>query len=341
MALPVHLSQHQAQREDLLRLSARIGRNPLLVQASSGNTSIKLDGTMWIKASGTWLAHAAERNTLVPVELSQFRSLIACGEELPSSGASIETAMHAMLPHAVVIHVHSVNTISWAVRTDGEDCLRERLRGFHWRWIPYVASGLPLARAIAAAVAKDPEANIFILANHGLVVCGNDCRAAEELLNAVESRMMVPVRSAPQCDCALSEEVQAAPGLRLPEAPEWHALGTDAVSRRILEGGVLFPCQAMFLGTRVRVVRSVNSQIGDVPEQPPFWVVEGKGIVVDRRMTESQRAVLAGLLSIVQRIDESAPLRYLSEAELVALFQEDVHGYRHATERNAGAGAGR
>ena len=35
--------------------SARVGNNPLLVQAGSGNTSIKLDGVLWIKASGKWL----------------------------------------------------------------------------------------------------------------------------------------------------------------------------------------------------------------------------------------------------------------------------------------------
>jgi rhamnose utilization protein RhaD (predicted bifunctional aldolase and dehydrogenase) len=42
------------------------------VQASSGNTSIKLDGTLWIKASGKWLAHANEE-TLVPIDLAALR----------------------------------------------------------------------------------------------------------------------------------------------------------------------------------------------------------------------------------------------------------------------------
>ena len=40
------------------QLSARIGRDPLLVQASSGNTSIKADRILWVKASGKWLADA-------------------------------------------------------------------------------------------------------------------------------------------------------------------------------------------------------------------------------------------------------------------------------------------
>ena len=37
-------------------LSARMGSDPMLVQASNGNTSIKFDGILWIKASGNgWL----------------------------------------------------------------------------------------------------------------------------------------------------------------------------------------------------------------------------------------------------------------------------------------------
>ena len=42
---------------------------------------------------------------------------------------SIETAMHSVLRHRVVIHVHSANTIAWAVRLDGTIRLSERLAG--------------------------------------------------------------------------------------------------------------------------------------------------------------------------------------------------------------------
>ena len=48
------LPDSQSTLAPLVRLSARVGRDPLLVQASSGNTSIKLEGVLWIKASGEW-----------------------------------------------------------------------------------------------------------------------------------------------------------------------------------------------------------------------------------------------------------------------------------------------
>jgi rhamnose utilization protein RhaD (predicted bifunctional aldolase and dehydrogenase) len=165
----------------LLGVSARIGCQPLLVQAATGNTSIKLDGILWIKASGKWLAQAQQEEILMPVNLSETRRsieenanpggrmVIAGGRAL---SASVETAMHAVLPSKVVLHVHSVNTIAWAVREDAREELAARLDGIEWSWIPYSQSGLPLARAIEIAIAKAPKTVVLVLANHGLVIAG-------------------------------------------------------------------------------------------------------------------------------------------------------------------------
>jgi rhamnose utilization protein RhaD (predicted bifunctional aldolase and dehydrogenase) len=45
----------------LLELSAALGADQLREQGAGGNTSIKRDGVVWIKASGTWLAEALVR----------------------------------------------------------------------------------------------------------------------------------------------------------------------------------------------------------------------------------------------------------------------------------------
>ncbi len=69
----------------LLDLSARIGRDPLLVQASGGNTSIKLNGTLWIKASGKWLANADKEEILVPVRLAECLRCLERGGHFPNA----------------------------------------------------------------------------------------------------------------------------------------------------------------------------------------------------------------------------------------------------------------
>src|SRR5262249_52362801 len=112
------------------------GRDPLLVQAGSGNTSMKLDGVLWIKASGKWMADADRDDMFVSVSLAEAGEPLQLHTDLVvDSGrqaaqlvsASIETFMHAVVPHRVVVHVHSVNTIAWAVREDAESELAQRL----------------------------------------------------------------------------------------------------------------------------------------------------------------------------------------------------------------------
>jgi ribulose-5-phosphate 4-epimerase/fuculose-1-phosphate aldolase len=265
-----------AELSDLAALSARIGRNPLLAQASSGNTSIKLEDRLWIKASGKWLAAAMDDDdTFVPVPMREARNA--------GCRASVETATHAVLPQRVVIHVHSVNAISWAVRQDGPEQLASRLDGLPWHWIPYVSSGEPLAEAVATAISRVPALRVFVLANHGLIVCGDDCAEAEALLLDVERRVAIPIRGGEGCD--------------------------DAVSRQILAGGVLYPCQVIFLGTDTSKFSSPS-------------------------LTVTQKAVLDGLREVVRRVEETAPIRYLSGDEIAELVQQDVHGYVARTESN-------
>ena len=85
----------------LLALSARVGSDPLLTQGSTGNASLKQDHFLWMKASGKCMADAAHENILVPVGLAPIRKCVKenvdPGDLYPN--ASIETAMHAVLPH--------------------------------------------------------------------------------------------------------------------------------------------------------------------------------------------------------------------------------------------------
>ena len=131
----------QAELAQLRDLSARIGGDPLLTQASSGNTSIKLDGVLWIKASGKWMADADRYEMFVPVLLAEAREQLKGNADLvvdstrsaaQAMSASIETFMHAVVPHRVVVHVHSVNAIAWAVRQDAQSEVAQRLLGLRW-----------------------------------------------------------------------------------------------------------------------------------------------------------------------------------------------------------------
>ena len=66
----------------LAEISARVGADRLLVQAAGGNTSIKLGDTLWIKASGQWLADALAKPIFVPVDFNALRSAFEAGEDV-------------------------------------------------------------------------------------------------------------------------------------------------------------------------------------------------------------------------------------------------------------------
>ena len=66
----------------LKELSARVGADPLLVQAAGGNTSLKQNGVMRIKASGTWLRDAASKDIFVPVNYGALLTALASSHPL-------------------------------------------------------------------------------------------------------------------------------------------------------------------------------------------------------------------------------------------------------------------
>ena len=150
-----------AELQALRDVSARVGRDIELVQGAGGNTSLKLDDVLWVKASGAWLAEAEERDIFVPVDLAgALRALEQGIEKMPVADPaatlrpSIETSLHALMPHRVVLHVHAVNTIAWSACVGAETEMALRLQGLAWARVPYRRPGLPLSQAVAQATAQ-------------------------------------------------------------------------------------------------------------------------------------------------------------------------------------------
>jgi rhamnose utilization protein RhaD (predicted bifunctional aldolase and dehydrogenase) len=316
---------YECETRELRELSARLGHDPLLVQASTGNTSIKIGRLLWIKASGRWFFQSDAEDFLVAVDLMAAREALREGIDTPTGSVargegspSIETAMHAALPQNVVLHVHSVNAIAWAVREDGPEQLRARLRGLRWQWIPYRPSGIPLAREIQSAISSRPAPEVFVLANHGLVICEDTCGGAERLLREVESRIATAPRSAPGPDASrLGEEIRGS-DWHVPDCEEIHTLATDATSRRISSQGVLYPCQAIFLPDTVLAHGELAYRRAGAEA---IRVIDGRGVLLNRGVTLAQRELLRGLAEVVRRVDPGAPVRYLTPSETLGVLR--------------------
>lgn len=336
---------NQNQLQALLELTARVGSDPLLTQGSTGNSSMKLNGHLWIKASGKWMADAMRQDVLIPLDLSHVQNECLARDKDASErypNASLETAMHAAIPHPVVLHVHCVKTIAWAVRKDAPLRLRERLEGLRWRWVPYQPSGLALCRAIERAMGRERDAEVFVLGNHGLVIGGEDPGAVEALLMEVGRRLAVAPRAAPQPDYEALARLSAGSPWELPGDKGVHVLGTDPVSRMLLTGGLLYPCQAIFSNARAPELFRPIPFPDDHREawggwrrkyaDRPFLIVEGCGVLVQRTMTPAGLAMISGLANVVGRVSAAAPVRYLTEEEIAGVSGQVAYRYRELAE---------
>lgn len=231
--------------------------------------------------------------------------------------------MHAVMPHRVVLHLHCVNTISWAVRNDAPTQLQPRLEGLSWQWLPYATSGLPLSREIQRALSIRPDTNIFVLGNHGLVLAGEDSETVETLLSDVRRRLTISPRPAQPADSALLLEICSEAPWNLPDDDGLHIFGTDVISKAILAKGILYPCQAISSVSKspelFRPVYYPAHRLQSRYCDRPFLVIHGRGVVVSRSLAPSELAMLSGLAQVVQRLSPSAPLRYLTDSEVAGL----------------------
>lgn len=328
-----------SEREELRALSAEVGGNPALVQAAGGNTSVKQGAVMWIKASGTWLAHARERDIMVPVDIEGLRAglergdpncencLVFVRQGLNSQGLrpSIETSVHGAMPQRVVVHVHCVETIAWAVQADAEARLAVRLKDFNWAFVPYRKPGLSLSVAIRERLRT--ETDVLVLGNHGLVVAGETAGEARQLLGRVVAALERPRRPAPEADFARLRRLIEGSPYRLPEDPRIHATATDSVSLKHARRGTLYPDHIVFLGPGVTVI----DPAGPLPaDAPPLLLVEGIGALIRKDTVAAVEPMARCLADVTARLNPEDAIRVLASSEEAALLDWDAEKYRQS-----------
>ena len=160
--------------------SRLIGSDPDLVLHGGGNTSLKATrntllgdfvDVLFVKGSGTAL-DAVEPRDLPGLELEPLRRLRGLASlsddemlnqlrahllDTSSPNPSVETLLHAFLPHRFVDHSHAHAVLALTNQPEGEALVREAL-GERVVVVPYNMPGLPLAKAVAAAVERQPTA---------------------------------------------------------------------------------------------------------------------------------------------------------------------------------------
>ncbi|MBT4905425.1 MAG: bifunctional aldolase/short-chain dehydrogenase [Rhodospirillaceae bacterium] len=221
-----------------------LGGDPQLVLHGGGNTSVKTVATditgevidvLCVKGSG-WDMGDIEPPGLPAVRLDPLRQLHSLDslsdEEMvnvqrrnlldsKSPNPSVETLLHAFLPHKYVDHTHSTAVLALTDQPDGAKICRD-LYGDRVALVPYIMPGFALAKACAQVHAKHPGVEGLILLKHGIFTFGESAEEAYgrmiDLVSLAERRLKTgrrnPVFATPKAKPRLAKVADIAPRLR-------------------------------------------------------------------------------------------------------------------------------
>ena len=195
------VAQYKDVSEDIaLRVytSRLIGADPSLVLHGGGNTSVKSVATntigeevnvLYVKGSG-WDLDTLEPPGLPGVQLDhlvKLRKLDCLNDEdmvneqrthlldAASPNPSVETLLHAFLPHKFIDHSHADAILVIADQPNAES-LCENIYGDTMGIVPYIMPGFDLAKAAAEVYEKNPDVKGLVLISHGLFTFGNTAK---------------------------------------------------------------------------------------------------------------------------------------------------------------------
>ncbi len=197
-----------------------LGGEPRLVLHGGGNTSVKtrmadISGqtidVLCVKGSG-WDMGTIEAPGLPAVRLNPLRELEglqALSDEdmvnvqrsnlldAKSPNPSVETLLHAFLPHKFIDHTHSNAVLALTDQPDGAE-LAADVYGKRAALVPYVMPGFALAKKCSEVGKANPDVEGLILLKHGIFSMGATAEEAYvrmiDLVTLAEKRLAKATR---------------------------------------------------------------------------------------------------------------------------------------------------
>lgn len=176
--------------------SRLLGRDKSLVLHGGGNTSVKIgernlvgeeEEILYVKGSG-WDLEFIEEAGFSPVRMRHLlklarletlsdpqmvNELVTHMTRASAPAPSVETILHAIVPHKYVDHTHADAVLSVTNTADGEARVRE-IYGDRVVVIPYIMPGFDLAQSCAVRFPAEagPRTIGMVLMNHGIFSFG-------------------------------------------------------------------------------------------------------------------------------------------------------------------------
>ena len=200
-----YVKKYQAQninQDRALRVytSRLLGAESKLVLHGGGNTSVKTTSTnllgetievLCVKGSG-WDLITIEPEGFPALKLQpllQLRQLSTLSDEAMvnfqrgqlldanAPNPSIETLLHAFLPHRFIDHTHANAILSLTNQPDGESLIR-KIFGKHFGIVPYIKPGFNLAKLAVKIYEENSKVYGLILLHHGIFTFADTAEAS-------------------------------------------------------------------------------------------------------------------------------------------------------------------
>jgi len=256
---PKGVNQDLAVRTYTTRL---LGSDPKMVLHGGGNTSVKTVvkdqlgedvEVICIKGSG-WDMGVIEPAGLPAVRLEPLRKLRKLDRlsdedmvnyqrinllDSTAPNPSVETLLHAFLPHKFIDHVHSTAVLALTDQPDNKALVQE-VYGDRVAYVPYTIPGFALAKSVADVFDKNPKVEGLVLLQHGIFTVGDTAEQAYgrmiEFVTMAEERLTRQRKSLAQAKLPsnIASVPEIAPILRGAVAIEKNAMAGTA-KRQLLD----------------------------------------------------------------------------------------------------------
>ena len=217
-----------ADLKDLIDVSRKYGSDPDWVLVGGGNTSMKENGLMYVKASGFELgtigAEGFVKMSLEALnaiwdktypedeklrEAAVLEDMMNARTEGDSARPSVEALLHSLVKGRLVVHTHPALINGITCGRFGEAAVAEMF-GDTALWIPLTYPGYILANEIkirldAAAAAGKPYPDMIFMQNHGLFVFGETPDDIDKIHRKISDTLISRLNRKPVPDSETSE----------------------------------------------------------------------------------------------------------------------------------------
>ncbi len=182
--------------------SRLLGSNPRLVLHGGGNTSVKtrlpdimgdpvdvicVKGSGWdlgdIEPQGLPAMHLAPLQKMVALDALSDENMVNAQRtnllDSTSPNPSVETLLHAFLPHKFIDHTHANAVLALSDQPDGEKICHD-LYGKRMGYVPYIMPGFALAKKAREVFNQDPGVEGLVLHKHGVFTFADTAKKSYE-----------------------------------------------------------------------------------------------------------------------------------------------------------------